>query len=122
MNDSMFDLILTAMYIGCGGYCIYTYFIQKKAGELLANKILCPNNGDPKTCKKPEEYIRYMLPRILILGIGMMFFGGLFLLNRYFGSGSMAASLALTTVPLVLLIWYAVIQRKAVKLYWQAGK
>ena len=118
MNDSMFDFLLMVMYIGCGVYCIYSYLAQKKTGELLANKIFCPSNSDVKKCKQPQEYIAYMLPRVLILGVGLVVFGCLFALNYYLGGGSTLTALLLLTVPLAFLVWFAVAQRKAVKLYW----
>ena len=109
MNDGMFDLLLIVMYIGCGVYCIYSYLMQKKSAELLTNKVFCPNNTDPKTCKQPKEYIRYMLPRILILGIGLLVFGGIFVLDHYFGSGNTVTAFLLMTIPLAFLVWFVVV-------------
>lgn len=118
MNDGMFDFLLTIMYYGCGAYCVYTYFKQKKAAELLPNKILCPSNGDPKQCKMPKEFMGFMLPKALILGIVLLVFGTLYVLERYVVKGDVWITLTLMGVPLAFLIWYAVMQRKAVKRFW----
>ena len=118
-DDRMFDVLMIFMYIGCGIYCLYSYYMQKKADVLLDNKIFCPNNSDAKKCAKPEAYVTYMLPRILILGIGLIVFGGLIALEHYLGNSSTLVVFLLMSVPMALLIWYVVAQRKAVKLYWE---
>ena len=116
MTD-MIDLMLVMMYIGCGVYCVYAYFAQRKEKGLLANKIICFNR-EPQKCRDPEAFLRLILPRTLILGIGLTLFGGLFTLDYFFGGGSFWLTLVLTLLPLGLFAWYTLAQQKAAKRFW----
>ncbi len=114
----MMDILLIVSFIGCGIYSIYSYFIQRQKSVLLENKIICPNNCEPKKCKDAKEFLQFILPRTLILGIGLVVFGGLFVLDHFFGNNNSIVTLLLVILPTTLFIWYVVVQQKAAKRFW----
>ena len=115
---SMMDILLIAMFIGSGVYLIYSYIIQRRTNTLLANKMICPGSCDVQKCLKPEEFIKFILPRALILGIALLIFGGLFILEHFYGSGDALINIVLMILPLAMFGWYVHEQRKAIKLFW----
>lgn len=115
---SMMDVLLIAMFIGCGIYSIYSYFLQRKSSVLLANKIICPSNCEPKKCKQPEAFMKFILPKTLGFGIALVLFGGLFVLDHFFGGNSPWLTILLVILPTALFFWYVAMLHRAAERYW----
>lgn len=115
---SMMDVLLIVMFIGCGIYSIYSYMIQRKSRKLLANKIICPGNCEAKKCKEPEAFLTFILPKTLTLGIGLLVFGALFVLDHFFGGNNLLVTILLMVLPTALFFWYVAMQRKAAERFW----
>lgn len=118
MTDMM-DILLMITFIAGGIYCIYTFITQRGKAMVPENKIICPSNSDPSKCRHPKEFMQYMLPRTLVLGIGLVIFGLIFVIERSVGGYHPWLAVLLMVLPLSLLAWFVVAQRKAVKLYWK---
>lgn len=117
-TTSMMDMMLVVMYIGCGLYSLYSYYMQRKSKVILANKVMCPNGYDPQKCVDVQAFLQFMMPRLLVFGIALVLFGGLFVLDHYFGKNNAWLTVVLIFLPLVFLAWYVLQQRKAAKRFW----
>ena len=74
MDDSflkLFDLISTA----CGVYILYSYVKLRMVGRLFPSSLLIPNGRQPKDCLDEEGYIRYIRPRLLVIGVAITVLG-----------------------------------------------
>lgn len=116
--DNSFLVIFDLIALGCGAYCIFTYMKLRMAGRLFPNSILIPNGKKPSDCEDAEEYIRYIGPRLLILGIYVSVFGIISLVNEYLNWFNLLVSEIITGLSLVMIIWYAVCNSRANKRFW----
>lgn len=115
--DSM-DLMLIVLFLGVGLYALYSYFTIKKSGTLQDNKLLLPGGKEAATCKEVPDFLAFMLPRLLALGVGLLALSGAVILQGMYGGDSPLVTTALTLLPLILFIWYVLQQRKAAERYW----
>lgn len=111
---SVFDLIA----LGCGVYCLYTYYKLRTSGALFKNALLIPNGKSPKECLDEAAYIAYLQPKLLVISIVTFLFGLVSLINEQFGLYGFWVSEALTAVSLLTVIWYGVCSAKANRRYW----
>lgn len=115
----MLDMMMLIMLVGFGIYGIYSALRLRKEQLLFPNKFLYPGKCDPDACLDPGEFIDYIVPRALLLGMGMLLMGALFALNVYvLHIESWAVDLATIVLPVGIIVWYCVVQRKAARLYW----
>lgn len=119
---NMLDMLMLVMLIGFGIYGIYSALRLRKEQMLFPNKFLYPGGCAPENCLDPGEFIDYIVPRALLLGVGMLLLGALFALNVYvLHIESWIADLASIVLPVAVIVWYCVVQRKAARLYWGEG-
>lgn len=116
--DNSFFMIFDLISLGCGIYILYTYAKLRIAGRLFPNGLLIPKDRSPKDCSDSEGYIRYIQPRLLIIGIFITIFGALTLVNEYLHFMDTNAILASIGVALAVLIWYGVCSGKANRRYF----
>ena len=116
MDD--FSLIIDVLAVACGIYTLYTYVRLRQSGRLFPNSLLIPRDMTPKDCRDTEAYIRYIRPRIFILGIDLLAYGSIVLLNDALGLWGNLASLICAGFGFVGIIWYGVCTYKANKAYW----
>lgn len=113
--DSMY-LLMDVLVLGAGLYILYAYFLMMKKGEIKEN-ILMSKEINMSQCKDKEGYIKYVAPKLLIFGIGAVICGLLGFINDYtqaLGGWYMVV----TVLFLVLIIWFAMSTRKAIKIFW----
>ncbi len=111
----LFDIISLV----AGFYCIVTFVKLKVAGNrLFPNSLLVPKDLAPKDCLDAPAYVKYIGPRILILGIVMLVQGALSALNSAAPYLSVLAYNAMMGVCFIVIVWYAVCSVKANKKYW----
>lgn len=116
---NMLDFLLLAMLFGFGVYGLYTAWKLKKEQYLFSNKILYPGNCTADTCLDPPAFIEYILPRLTILSIVLLFIGVVYALSVYvLKLDSLWFNIMTIVVPLGLLAWYAVVQHGAYKRFW----
>lgn len=115
----MLDSLMLIMLFGFGIYGIYSAIRLRKEQMLFPNKFLYPGNCDPAACLDPGEFIDYIIPRALILGVALILLGGLLALNSFvLHIDSWLIDLGMIVMPVAVIVWYCVVQRKAAKNYW----
>lgn len=115
----MLDSLMLIMLFGFGIYGLYSAIRLRKEQLLFPNKFLYPGNCDPAACLDPGEFIDYITPRAMILGVALILLGGLLALNSFvLHIDSWIIDLCMIVMPLAVIIWYCVVQRKAAKNFW----
>ena len=120
--DGMIDMLDTLMLIilfGFGIYGLYSAIRLRREQLLFPNKFLYPGNCDPAACLDPGEFIDYIIPRALILSVALILLGGLLALNSFvLHIDSWIIDLCMIVLPLAVIVWYCIVQRKAAKNFW----
>lgn len=111
---AFFDMISLA----AGAYVLYVWYRLQAVGRLFENSLLIPKDYRIKDCADPDGYIRYLKPRLLILGLYLALYGIMALINSNLQLYNNTVSMVLNGVALAVIIWYAVCSSKAVKRYW----
>ena len=111
---SLFDFISLA----AGGYALYTWYQLLTTKKLFANSLLIPKDQVPKDCKDSDAYIRYIKPRVLILGVFLALFGLISLVNSNLHLYNNMVDMALTFVAVIVIVWYAVCSVRSFRRYW----
>ena len=115
----MFDVLMLVMLIGFGVYGLYSAIRLRREQLLFPNKFLYPGNCDPAACLDPGEFIDYIIPRALILGVALILLGGLLALSSFvLHIDSWLIDLGMIVMPVAVIVWYCVVQRKAAKNFW----
>lgn len=118
--DSMIDLLVAILYLGCGLWCLPVWLRIRKGLPLGNGRwLLVPGGCRDKKCRHPQEYKDAMRGKVLILGIGLLIFGAAFLADHFLGSGSTLIAVLLLALPLGLLAWYAWSMHKAAEKWWE---
>lgn len=110
----LFDLISTA----CGVYILYTYVKLRMVGRLFPNSLLVPNGQKPSDCVDEAGYIRYLQPRLLIIGAAITLLGLAMLGDGLIYTLSRPVGMVLIGLALAFIIWYGVCSVKANRRYW----
>ena len=120
-NNSMF-LMLDLIALACGVYCFYTWIRLTVTKQLFKNGLLIPKELEPEDCIDPEEYIRYISPRLMALAIATTAYGLIQTLDSagviYIPFLHGATIFIPLAVVLAVLVWYAIGNRKANKEYF----
>lgn len=115
----MLDSLMLIMLFGFGIYGLYSAIRLRKEQLLFPNKFLYPGNCDPAACLDPGEFIDYIVPRALILSVALILLGGLLALNIFvLHIDSWLMDLGMIVMPVAVIVWYCVVQRKAAKHFW----
>ena len=115
----MLDSLMLIMLFGFGIYGLYSAIRLRKEQLLFPNKFLYPGNCDPAACLDPGEFIDYITPRALSLSVALILLGVLLALNSFvLHIDSWIIDLCMIVMPLAVIIWYCVVQRKAAKHFW----
>lgn len=115
----MLDSLMLIMLFGFGIYGIYSAIRLRKEQLLFPNKFLYPGNCDPAACLDPGEFIDYITPRALILSVALILLGVLLALNSFvLHIDSWIIDLGMIVLPVAVIVWYCLVQRKAAKNYW----
>jgi len=116
MDNSMFRL-MDFMVLGCGIYLLYAYYLMKFKGEVKENLFLSAETKWAK-CKDKKAYLAYMAPKTLIMGITTAVSGALGVINDYLNLLNWQVFLGVTVVFFAVVVWFGVIIKKSVKLFW----
>ena len=117
--SGMLSLILLLMLFGGGAYALYTYIRLRRTCMLFPNKFLYPGNCTADTCVDVDGFIDYILPRLLLLGVGVLLCGVAYLVYALvLKASNLWVDIAALVVPTGIFIWYMFVQRKAAKEFW----
>ncbi|MDO4484169.1 MAG: hypothetical protein Q4C54_06995 [Clostridia bacterium] len=115
--ESMVDQMMTVIFLLCGIYCVVLFFLKGNENIMKKSKFLYPTGCAPEKCRSLPEYLNQLMPKVLLLGIGLVVFGAAGLVFR---SGTLAA-LLLLILPLALLFWFVAAQKKLAAQYWKSS-
>lgn len=113
--ESMTDQMMAILFVLCGLYCAGLYALRGKAEAMKKAKLLYPRGCAPEQCRDLPGYLKALMPRVLVLGVGLIAFGAAGLI---FSQGTLAA-LLLLILPLCLLAWFVRAQRGLAEKYWK---
>lgn len=113
---SVIFLIVSVLF---GAYGIYGVCRLKKEQYLIPHRIMYPSYCNYEDCLDPEEYMRFIIPRLAIVSAVMLLAGVLLFLSYFIPAiRTIKFLLALYIVPLVVYLWYSICLRRARKKYW----
>src|SRR5699024_11328238 len=97
-------------------YCIYGYMLMMRKRQ-IPKGIMLPKDEDPKKCKDVEAYIKMTSTQLLLVGILLVAYGVLELINTY--EVAMPIPIfAVIVLAMVALVWFAVRTKKANNTYF----
>ncbi|MEF9940721.1 MAG: hypothetical protein RSA90_01840 [Lachnospiraceae bacterium] len=102
--------------MACGIYCIYAYMTMKKTGQINTT-ILLSKDANPKKCRDTAAYLSEMTPKVLVMGIAAILYGGVDLGDAY-GLPVGQFFWIVAGIFMVVLIWFAVSVAKGKKKYF----
>lgn len=118
MNDM--NLLLDLFSVGCGGYCLYTFFRLLVTRRLFPNGLLVPKEKKVSDCSDEQAFIARMLPPLAALAATATLYGALMLLNDLLAEPVLpqAGMLGLLALVLASIVWYAVRNSGANRTYF----
>lgn len=116
----LMNSLLLLLLFGAGGYALFTAIKLKVKGYLFPNKFMYPGNCSPEECTDEVGFMRYMLPRMFILGLACVATGIVYAINAYVGLGLPAwlGDYVLPFVGVFVFFWFIMVQSKAAKRFW----
>lgn len=117
MDNSMLSLF-DYISLAAGAYVLYVWYRLLAAKRLFANSLLIPKDRKVKDCADSDGYVRYILPRLLVLGLFLFLFGVVSIANSSLQFYSDTVAIALNFVALLVIAWYAVCSVRAFKRFW----
>ena len=109
--------IIDAIAVGAGVYVFYAWFVMKTSGE-IKKAVLMRDDINLKKCKDLEGYKNYVAPKMLVMAIACVLYGGAGLVNTYVMALPTAVYLGVMAVFFVVLVWYAMQTKKALEIFW----
>lgn len=111
------DLLLQIVFILCGGYILYTWKNIERWSELPLTRYIYPNGSPVENSKEPEAFLKFMKPRMLIVGLVCFLSGVLSVVNAYALGNNMALGLVTAGCGFAAMIFYMVSIGQASKRY-----
>ena len=120
-NMNLFFGLITA---GCGVYCLYLWGKIKMTGKVDDGNMILPRGSTMDECLDAGEFLKVAMPRLMLFGLLILFFGLVTLGDVYFGflnlwtealsAGMRLLVLELVTciIPLAVVIWFAISLRR----------
>ncbi len=103
--------------LGCGIYGLYSWNMLVNKHEIIKTFLIGGSN-QPQDCTDIEGFANYMGPKLLILSVVMIVFGGISAYNDYVQSIGMIYWV-LTAGFFAAIVWYCVMLRKADRMFFE---
>ncbi len=113
--DGLFNLI-DIMVLGAGFYAMYSAWVLQREGKIIRT-FLALGDTDLDSCKDLQGYANYISPKLWTLGIVMIVYAGISLLNTYVVAIN-SLFWVMMAVFLVALFWYGREVKKAITKYF----
>lgn len=113
--DGIFNLI-DLLVLGFGFYAMYSARVLQKEGKIIRT-FLALRDTDLDSCRDLQGYANYMSPKLWTLGIVMIAYSGISLLNTYVVAIN-SLFWVMMAAFLITLFWYGAQVKKAVKKYF----
>ena len=120
-NMNLFFGLITA---GCGIYCLYLWGKIKFSGLVPDGCMILPRGSTIDECVDKEEFLKAAMPRLMIFGLLILFFGLVTLADVYFeflnlwtadltvGMRLLILELVTCIIPLGVVVWFAISLRR----------
>lgn len=115
-SDALFALFDGIMF-AVGLYCLYSWWLMRFKGEIHDNRMTIPADYSVGGCRDKNAYMRFMGPRILVFSLMCVVFGGINLLSHAVPVPG-AVQFICIAVLFLNLMWFALVIRKSIQLYW----
>lgn len=113
--DGIFNLI-DLLVLGFGFYAMYSAFVLRQEGKIVRT-FLVFKDTDLNSCKDLQGYANCMSPKLWALGIVMVAYSVISLLNTYVVKIE-TLFWVMMAVFLLVLFWYGLEVKKAMKEYF----
>lgn len=115
-----FELMMSLFALGCGGYCTYTWLKLMIGKRLFKNSLLVPSDKRPEDCTDESAYIRYIRPSLGVLSVVTVAYGAFFTISDMMPAPLVPYPWSLIPVAVVMaaLVWYAVMNGKANRIFF----
>lgn len=113
--NGIFSLIDLCV-LGFGFYALYSAYVLQREGKIIRT-FLVFKETDLDSCRDLQGYANFMAPKLYLLGGMMIAYGCIAVLNTYMVDISMLYLVMMAAFFLVL-IWYAMEVKKAMKKYF----
>lgn len=125
MEPNSMNAILSLLTFLAGLYCLYAWF-QLRKGTIPEKFLLLSKELPADQCLDQEQYVHYLRPRLLIIGVATTVFGGFTLLNDHFAlleqwcpeQAFVIGLLTSSILPLAVVIWFCVCLNKIQRELW----
>lgn len=108
--------ILDWVVLAFGVYALYAAWILKREGKIVKT-FLVFKDSEGKRCKDIQGFAAHMSPKLWALGIVMIAYSGISLINTYVMTVS-SLVWVMMAVFLAALLWYGMEVKKAMKIYF----
>lgn len=115
-TNSMFGM-MDGLIILCGLYVIYQAVSMYRSGDITGNPLL-PKNLNAAACRDKNGFIAAMWKKQLLCGVLAVLSGCAGVLEDYTGMVGPYVYLGMIVLLVGFLIWYSVMVKKTVKLFW----
>lgn len=113
----MLSVVMLAVFLFAGVYCLYTAYRLSKATELFDNMLLYPGNCPKELCLEPEEFMAFMRPRLAIFGALCLPLCAYYVVEIYVAIPR-AVEIIQYIFAAILFIWGFWVYNRAAKRYW----
>jgi len=113
-------LLLDAIALGCGGYCMYTWLRLLIEKRLFKNGLLVPKEKKVSDCSDEKAYIAYIMPPLALLAVVTTIYAVLITLNDNLKTPIYSGywSFVVLAAALAPIVWYAVRNSRANRMYF----
>lgn len=119
--ESILSIMMVGMLLFVGGFGSYTAVRLMKLKYLFPSKFLYPSNCSPEDCLDAPGFIRFIVPRLLILSVSSLVCGIALLLISTMKLIELPRWVDLYLLPGVMVLffaWYIWVQSRCYKRFW----
>ena len=118
--ENMIDIGISLFMLMAGIMYLLQAIKLVRTKELFNSSILYPNNLGPDNCKKPQEFIKFIVPRLFLVSALFCGFGILTIVLFLFGNMNTATyDIILMSPPLLILVYYMSCLHRAAFAFWK---
>lgn len=117
-NDSLF-LLMDLVVVLFGVYGMAEWIKLKRAGHLIDSKLFFPSGCTVATCKDPEGFYAYILPRFFGFCCLAVVGGAFSVANDYWKLFGTVGTLITMAVFFLIIVVYGIMTKQAFKRYFQ---
>ncbi len=110
MDATSMDAIFGLFALGCGLYCLYSYYLLKTKKK-INDTILLPKGTNIKKCKDLDGYCKVAGRPLLTLGLVTTLYGATDLYNTYIGGADILFVVFLILMVVTIVIFVILVKR-----------